>query len=103
MITDLDAGAESWLMKFVGVLLHLEKPWWAQKMHSKLSWQAGERVHSEEAEISKSEVLRVVLMKENSNGHGLGYLEDVLQRHSMSYHVLAQKTSSCYGNVICKI
>lgn len=52
---------------------------------------------------SHREVLRVVLMKENSNGHGLGHLENVLKRLSMSYDVLAQKNRSCLGNVVCKI
>lgn len=47
-------------------------------------------VHDEEAEISQREVLRIVLMKENSSGGGLGHLGDVLKRLGMSYHVLAQ-------------
>lgn len=53
-------------------------------MNSKWSWQAGERVHDEEVEISQRELLTDVLIKENSNGHRQGHLEDVLKRQ----HVL---------------
>lgn len=102
LVSDLDAGAESWLMKLVAVL-DLEEPWRAQEMNSKWSWQAGERVQDEEVEISQGEVLRIVLMKKNSNSRGLAHLEDVLKRLSMSYDVLAQKNRSYFGSVVCKI
>lgn len=49
-------------------------------MNSKWSWQVGERAHGEEVEISQREVLTAVLIKENSNGHRQGHLEDVLKR-----------------------
>lgn len=82
---------------------NFEEPCGAQEINSKRSWQAGERVHDEEAEISQRKVLRVVLMMENPNGCDLGHLADVLKRLSISYDVLVQKTRSCFGNVICKI